>query len=48
LTAYRSIYDALVKVKKPEEQWFNKEECKKMFEAMLGEKPLPVPAAPAG
>jgi hypothetical protein len=39
------IYENLVKPKKLEEYFFTKDETRKMFEAMLGEKPLPAPLA---
>ena len=42
-TTYKVVYENLVKPKKLDEYFFTKDETRKMFEAMLGEKPLPVP-----
>lgn len=46
-TTYKIHYETLVKPKKLEEHWFTKDETKKLFEAMLGEKPLPIPVVGA-
>lgn len=48
MTAYKPYYDLIVKPMKPGEYWLTKDIALKLFNSMLGEKPLPaIPPANA-